>query len=327
MIDSGRFNPTRDEAEAAFEDDFSGSAELPPLAVTEAGPETGLERAFRQSTLFDLGQIDVRWDDELSTLWAFMTPLERPNSNMGLIRDTMAWQRESKLAFDGKRASDGSGLLKFMVLGSRFPGVFNLGGDLEMFAECIQRRDRATLLKYGIACCEIVDRIWHCNDMNIINIGLAQGDALGGGLEALMCFDVIIAERQARFGLPEVLFGLFPGMGAYSILSRRVGPVLARQMLTAGRIYTAEEMCDMGIVTQVVETGEGEAATARWIKDHASHHAGYVGINRAGRRVNPMTLEELVDIVETWTDTALALSDRDLRMMRRLAAAQTRLRR
>ncbi|WP_311270092.1 crotonase/enoyl-CoA hydratase family protein [Sphingobium sp. WCS2017Hpa-17] len=326
MIDSGRFNPTRDEAEAASEDDFAGSAELPSLAATETGPEPGLERAFRQSTLFDLGQIDVHWDEDLSTLWAFMTPLERPNSNMGLIRDTMAWQRESKRAFDGKQASDGSGLLKFMVLGSRFPGVFNLGGDLEMFAECIQRRDRATLLKYGIACCEIVDRIWHCNDMNIINIGLAQGDALGGGLEALMCFDVIIAERQARFGLPEVLFGLFPGMGAYSILSRRVGPVLARQMLTDGRIYTAEEMYDMGIVTQVVETGEGEAATAQWIKDHASHHAGYVGINRAGRRVNPMTLEELVDIVETWTDTALALSDRDLRMMRRLAAAQTRLR-
>ncbi|KAA9015837.1 crotonase/enoyl-CoA hydratase family protein [Sphingobium limneticum] len=326
MIDSGRFNPVRDEAEAASHDDVSGSAELPPLAVTETPSAAGLESAFRQSTLFDLGQIDVRWDADLSTLWAFMTPLERPNSNMGLIRDTMAWQRESKQVFGGKQNNDGSGLLKFMVLGSRFPGVFNLGGDLEMFAECIQRRDRATLLKYGIACCEIVDRIWHCNDMNIINIGLAQGDALGGGLEALMCFDVIIAERQARFGLPEVLFGLFPGMGAYSILSRRVGPVLARHMLTDGRIYTAEEMCDMGIVNQVVETGEGEAATAQWIKDHASHHAGYVGINRAGRRVNPMTLEELIDIVETWTDTALALSDRDLRMMRRLAAAQTRLR-
>lgn len=321
MIDSGRFNPTRDEAEAASDDDVSGSGELPPLAATEPAPGAGLDQAFRQSTLFDLGQIDVRWDEDLSTLWAFMTPLERPNSNMGLIRDTMAWQRESKRAFAGQ-----DGLLKFMVLGSRFPGVFNLGGDLDLFAECIQRRDRETLLKYGIACCEIVDRIWHCNDMNIINIGLAQGDALGGGLEALMCFDVIIAERQARFGLPEVLFGLFPGMGAYSILSRRVGPVLARQMITDGRIYSADEMYEMGIVTQVVDTGEGEAATAQWIRDHASHHAGYVGINRAGRRVNPMTLEELIDIVETWTDTALALSDRDLRMMSRLAAAQTRLR-
>lgn len=317
MIDSGRFHPPVGEAEVASEDHFSDSGSHPPLAATE----TTLDRAFRQSTLFDLGQIDVRWDANLATLWAFMTPLERPNSNMGLIRDTMAWQRESRRVFGDK-----AGLLKFMVLGSRFPGVFNLGGDLEMFAECIQRRDRDTLLRYGIACCEIVDRIWHCNDMNIINIGLAQGDALGGGLEALMCFDVIIAERQARFGLPEVLFGLFPGMGAYSILSRRVGPVVARQMITEGRIYSADEMCEMGIVNHVVDTGEGEAATIRWIREHSAHHAGYVGINRAGRRVHPMALEELVDIVETWTDTALALSDRDLRMMRRLAAAQTRLR-
>lgn len=317
MIDSGRFHAGRDDAEHASDEHLVDTGDRPPLAAAA----TPLVAAFQQSTLFDLGQIDVRWDADLATLWAFMTPHDRPNSNLGLIRDTMAWQRESRRIFGEK-----GGLLKYMVLGSRFPGVFNLGGDLEMFAECIQRRDRDTLLKYGIACCEIVDRIWHCNDMNIINIGLAQGDALGGGLEALMCFDVIIAERQARFGLPEVLFGLFPGMGAYSILSRKVGPVQARRMITDGRIYTAEEMCDMGVVTQVVDTGEGEAATAAWIRDHMPHHAGYVGINRAGRRVNPMTLDELVDIVETWTDTALALSDRDLRMMRRLAAAQTKLR-
>lgn len=313
MIDSGRFNPNGDDIEAEGDN-------LPhDIGIADNFPADLIDGTGR-STLFDLGQIDVRWDAELATLWAFMTPHERPNSNLGLIRDTMTWQRESGRIFGSDRD------LKFMVLGSRFPGVFNLGGDLEMFAECIQRRDRATLLKYGVACCEIVDRIWHCNDMNIINIGLAQGDALGGGLEALMCFDVIIAERQARFGLPEVLFGLFPGMGAYSILSRRVGPVMARQMMTEGRIYTAQEMYDMGIVTQVVEAGEGEAATAQWIKDHSAHHAGYVGINRAGRRVNPLTLTELTDIVEIWTDAALTLSDRDLRMMRRLASAQARLR-
>ena len=97
-------------------------------------------------------------------------------------------------------------------------------------------------------------------------------------------------------------------------------------MITEGRIYSAEEMFDMGIVSRIVETGEGEAATRQWIADHSAHHAGYVGINRAGRRVNPLTLGELTDIVETWADTAMSLSDRDLRMMRRLAAAQMRLR-
>ncbi|MEC9017247.1 MAG: enoyl-CoA hydratase, partial [Pseudomonadota bacterium] len=170
MIDSGRFVVTHNETEAVNDDPMEDHS---LTDAANAGTEWGLSQAFSQSTLFDLGQIDVRWDEDLATLWAFMTPLERPNSNLGLMRDTMAWQRESRRVFGD------NGPLKFMVLGSRFPGVFNLGGDLEMFAECIQRRDRETLLKYGVACCEIVDRIWHCNDMNIINIGLAQGDALG----------------------------------------------------------------------------------------------------------------------------------------------------
>jgi DSF synthase len=318
MIDSGRFNP----ADIRVETEALDAADMVEQALT-AATETGLANRLKRSTLFDLGQIDVQWDADCATLWAFMTPHDRPNSNLGLIRDTMGWLRETRRVFtDG----EGAGALRFMVLGSRFPGVFNLGGDLEMFAGCIQRQDRATLLKYGVACVEIVDRIWHSNDMDIVNIGLAQGDALGGGLEALMCFDVIVAERQARFGLPEVLFGLFPGMGAYSVLSRRVGPMLARQIITEGKVYSAEEMHEMGIVTVLAEPGEGEAATMKWIADHSAHHAGYVGINRAGRRVNPLTMDELTDIVETWVDTALTLSERDLRMMKRLAAAQTRLR-
>lgn len=317
MVDSGRFNPMDERVETGS----VGTDVVDPSLATAT--DSSLAGRIGRSTLFDLGQIDVRWDAELATLWAFMTPHDRPNSNLGLIRDTMGWLRETKRVFGD---AEGSRALRCMVLGSRFPGVFNLGGDLEMFASCIQRQDRATLLKYGIACVEIVERIWHSNDMNIINIGLAQGDALGGGLEALMCFDVIVAERQARFGLPEVLFGLFPGMGAYSVLSRRVGPVLARQMISEGKVYSAQEMYDMGIVTVLAEPGEGEAATIQWIRDHSAHHAGYVGINRAGRRVNPLTLDELTDIVESWADTALTLSERDLRMMKRLAAAQTRLR-
>src|SRR3546814_2073117 len=83
---------------------------------------------------------------------------------------------------------------------------------------------------------------------------------LGGGFEALMTFDVVVAERQARFGLPEILFGLFPGMGAYSILARRIGHVHAERMILGGKVYSAEEMYDMGLVHVIAETGEGEQA-------------------------------------------------------------------
>ncbi|MEO8723773.1 MAG: crotonase/enoyl-CoA hydratase family protein [Sphingobium sp.] len=326
MNDSHRFDAlSRDSSgdyvgrsDAGQHDSTEGLADR---SVAVARDETTLPGdSIGQSVLFDLGQMDVSWDADLGTLWAYITTQDRPNYNLPLLRDTMTWQMESKRLFDRPDTP-----LRFMVLGSRFPGVFNLGGDLEMFASCIERQDRETLRHYSHLCVEIVDRVWHCNDMSVVNIGLAQGDALGGGFEALMCFDVIIAERQARFGLPEVLFGLFPGMGAYSILARKIGSSMAERMILSGKVYSAEEMYDMGIVTLLADEGKGEEVTRAYIAAQKSRHAGHVGTYRAGRRAHPLDLTELRDIVDIWVDTALKLTDKDLRLMRRLAAAQTRL--
>lgn len=301
-------------------DDGTPPAVVVALNALNTRPPAPVLPPLSGASLFDLGQINVHFEEELACLWAFLTPVDRPNYNLALLRDTMAWQNETKRHFASRPEA-----LKFMVLGSRFPGVFNLGGDLNMFADCIERQDRATLRHYGHLCVEIVEKVWHSNDMPVVSIGLAQGDALGGGFEALLCFDVIVAERQARFGLPEILFGLFPGMGAYSILSRRIGHAQTEKMLLSGRVYSAEEMHEMGLVTVIAEQGQGEQAVRDYIARATPRHAGSVGIFKAGRRVNPLTIGELRDIVDNWVDAALRLSPADLRMMRRLARAQLRL--
>ncbi|MDX3900320.1 MAG: crotonase/enoyl-CoA hydratase family protein [Sphingobium sp.] len=287
-----------------------------PASVTERPAATDP----RHAKLFDLGQIDVRWEAERETLWAFMTPEDRPNYNLKLLRDIQTWQTETKRLCDA-----GTLPIKYMVLGSRFPGVFNLGGDLEHFAASIERRDLDALVRYGHACIDVVHRAWRNADAPVISVALAQGDALGGGFEALLCFDVVVAERRARFGLPEMLFGLFPGMGAYSILSRKLGRSMAERMLLSGKVYSAEEMYDMGIVTRLVEDGEGEQGVRDYIDQTRSRHAGYMGVFEAGRRVDPLHYAELQDIVENWAATALKLAPRDLKLMRRLASAQTKL--
>lgn len=320
MVDSSHMDAlSRSEA-----DDGEGARTMlasAPLSSVLARNATSLDvDSIGRSKLFDLGQIDVRWEPEAATLWAFMTPQDRPNYNLQLLSDIRTWQQETRRVFDGEGSP-----LKFMVLGSRFPGAFNLGGDLAMFAACIERQDREGLRHYAYLCIDVVERAWASLDMSIINIGLAQGDALGGGLEALLCHDVIIAERQTRFGLPEILFGLFPGMGAYSILSRKIGHVAAERMILSGKIYTAEEMFDMGLVTLLAEEGEGEAVARAYIRDNAHHHAGITSVYRAGRRVNPLDIAELRDIVDGWVDAAMKLTARDLKLMRRLAAAQSRL--
>lgn len=269
--------------------------------------------------LFHLRQLDVAWDQERSTLWTFMNPVGRPSFNPAMLKDFQTWQSEIVRMFGSSRH------LRYLVLGSRFPGVFGLGGDLALFADRIRARDRQALADYGRACVRILYRNMVGLDLPLVTIGLAQGDALGGGFEALLSFNVVVAERGARFGLPEASFGLFPGMGAHCFLARRLGSAKAERMILNGAIHTAEEMYELGIVHMLAEPGEGEAAVKAYIRQHSRRHGGDYGVYRATRAINPITLDELERVVDVWADAALQLTEHDLKLMMRIAAAQTRL--
>ena len=270
--------------------------------------------------LFDLGQLDVRWESSTGTLWTHMTPVDRPNFNRAMLRDFDRWQAEIRREFSNPAEG-----LRYLVLGSRFPGIFNLGGDLDLFASFIAAGDREALVRYGRDCVSILHNNMKRLDLPIVTIALVQGDALGGGFEAALSFNVIVAERGAKFGLPEIAFGLFPGMGAHSLLSRKVGLAKAEEMMLSNRLYTAEEMHELGIVHVLAEPGQGEAAVRSYIARNGRRQAGARGIYHASALADPITLDELNAIVEVWADSALCLSASDLKLMRRLVEAQTRL--
>jgi DSF synthase len=158
----------------------------------------------------------------------------------------------------------------------------------------------------------------------IITMALVQGDALGGGFEHALAFDILVAERSARLGLPEIVFNLFPGMGAYSFLRRRVGRKMAEKFILEGKIYTAAELHDMGIVDILAEDGEGENAIVDYCRRNANRFAAERAVYRARRVSNPVELEELLEITNIWAETALTLTEADVRKMERLADAQDR---
>jgi DSF synthase len=249
-----------------------------------------------------------------------MCPEGRPSFNPELLQDLQAVQ-------DGmeEMGAEREDALRYLVLGSRFPGVFGLGGDLGLFVDKIRDRDLQGLIDYGRACVRVLHRNLTGVDLPIITIGLVQGDALGGGFETVLSFNVVVAERGVKFGLPETLFGLFPGMGALSLLSRRLGTARAEEMIMSGRNYTSEELHEMGLVHILAKAGEGEAAVRAFIERSERRHAGLTGMYRAGRQINPVTLGELERIVEIWADAALELPEPNLKMMQRLASAQDRL--
>ncbi len=103
---------------------------------------------------------------------------------------------------------------RYLVMAAKRPGVFSLGGDLETFAGAIRRQDLSTLLAYAHACVDLVYSYSQSLDLPIVTLCAVQGQCLGGALEAALAFDFIIAEESASFGLPEVAFNTFPGMGA-----------------------------------------------------------------------------------------------------------------
>lgn len=268
---------------------------------------------------FDLTEMEVSWDSELETLWSFMTPTDKPRFSMALLRDLHAWQNETQRIY----AAEGVPV-KYVVLGSRFPGAFNLGGDLDYVAGAIERRDREALEAYGNQCVDILYRNFHGLGLPVVTIALIQGDAIGGGFESALSFNVIVAERGSNFSLPENLFGMFPGVGAHSLLTRRLNIATAEQMMLSGRSYSAEEMHAFGLVHVLAEPGQGEEAVRTYIRQNSKRQNGQLGVYRASREVNPITLEELRRIVGVWAETGMRLSPLHLKMMRRLAGMQSR---
>jgi len=271
-----------------------------------------------------LSQVETRFDEEFGVYWAFMNPRPRPCFNTELLSELRTYI-DSIVNGGGYIWERGTQhQVQYGVLASKVPGVFNLGGDLSLFRSLIENGDRDGLLHYGTKC---IDDLypWHRNcELPLTTVSLVQGDALGGGFEAALSATVLVAEESARMGFPEILFNLFPGMGAYSFLSRKVGRRIAEELITSGAVYTARQLFDMGVVDVITAEGTGEAAVYAYIRKHAKSGNGRRAFERARAEISPVTREELLRVVEVWADAALRVQDRDLRMMERLVRAQQR---
>ena len=120
-------------------------------------------------------------------------------------------------------------------------------------------------------------------------VALIQGDALGGGLEMALACHTIVAEEGVGMGLPEVLFGLFPGMGAYSFLCKRVSPRQAEKMILSGEVYSSEEMYRLGVVDVLVPKGEGVRAVHEIVRQNRRISTARLALHRVRDAINPVS--------------------------------------
>lgn len=101
-------------------------------------------------------------------------------------------------------------------------------------------------------------------------IAAVNGFALGGGCELAMACDIRIASSNAKIGQPEVTIGIPPGWGGTQRLMRLVGPAKAKEMIFTGKMISADEARQIGLVNKVVSVGADDTLPAEVKGDPAT---------------------------------------------------------
>lgn len=309
------------------------SAQLDYLARNEppAAPAAG-ERSARPDRSADTlpplagtASCALTLEQDIGTLWVHLEPECAVKFTPDVLFDLRTAQEGIAARLRAQAGHAPAQRIRYQVFASRIPGVFSLGGDLALFRECIRARDDRRLRSYARDAVDLVYVNATAYEEPVTTISLVQGQALGGGFEAALAAHVIVAERGSRMGLPEIMFNMFPGMGAYQLLSRRLTPAQAERMILSGRTYTAEELHALGVVDVLAENGEGERTVRRHIQAIDRQCHGRQGLRRALHAAAPLDRHELYRMADVWVETALGLGARDLDTIDYLLRAQQRM--
>lgn len=268
--------------------------------------------------------LSTRLEPESGVLWAWMRHPRRACFTPELMADGRHFQTWLQDAFGDCTNEDMP--FRYLVWGSRAAGAWSMGGDLSTFTRLIRAQDRDALRAYAYRSVEVLYDNYRSLELPILTAALLQGDAIGGGFEAILTMDLVVAERGTKFGLPEVLFNLFPGMGAYSFLRRRLDERTARLLIEDGRTRTAEEMHELGLVHVLAEPGQGERVLRETLAAREGRFRLDLALKRVRLRVDAITRAELFNIVDEWVELALELPEDSLRRMDCLARHQERRR-
>lgn len=153
--------------------------------------------------------------------------------------------------------------VKVMVLTGAGEKAFVAGADIKAMKE-MRPSDARAFSALGQGVFRLIQ------ESSFIAIAGVKGFALGGGLELAMACDLIYATPDSRFALPEINLGLIPGFGGTYQLSKRVGFHYAMEMMTNGKMISAEEAKGRGLICDILVGEDWRADLKKKAGDIAS---------------------------------------------------------
>ncbi len=146
-------------------------------------------------------------------------------------------------------------------------------------------------------------------------VAAITGYALGGGCEFAMCADLRFAAENAKLGQPEILLGIIPGAGGTQRLTRLVGPSVAKDLVFSGRMISATEALDIGLVDRLFPAESVYSEAVAWARQFVGGPAAAIA---AAKRVidagQDGTLEQGLEIERQAFADLFATEDRAIGM-------------
>ena len=129
--------------------------------------------------------------------------------------------------------------------------AFVAGADIKFFVNHIKKNtinEIETFTAYGQKVCMKID-----NSKKHV-VALINGLALGGGLELALCADTLLATPKAMMAFPETGIGIYPGLGGTQRSAKKIGKPLAKYLIHTGKMLSANDACDMGLIDAIIST-------------------------------------------------------------------------
>ena len=155
------------------------------------------------------------------------------------------------------------------------PKIFAAGADIGSFPVNEGHRDPSPMVD------DLVAALIKIENLPQITCSAVNGFALGGGCEVSMSTDFRVCGEGAQFGQPEILLGIIPGAGGTQRLTRLVGVTKSKEISYSGRMVSAAEALEIGLVSSVHPDEQVLDAAIDLLTPYAKAAAAITNVKRA----------------------------------------------